>query len=601
MPFQSERIQRPSGQNGSAVEPNLPAQNTNDEPSLSPSPSEIDNTSVTSSNTSSNPAGIDVIFTGESSADASFLALSEKTITAHTEVSQGGCLPGDALGIKVSVDHIKAIKSMQGIIITLYRQCRIDTHPAIPLGPAESAGRRRYEDYYPRSRTGLGGLSLSSAGSSRAFRQDLAQTVAPLIIDPLSLTAVIKTHIQVPEHCFPTITCVPGSMISFKYCVEVVIDLRGKLPGQDRLLNGLNMIDMPQYAYGDPKISRVDGPDGINFSATPGFNYLITDQIRRMKGVVFSMTEVVIGTRDSARTGAKQRENSDSSEVGIDGASSIGHENEDRPRDLNSDGYDTSEYSQEQVTWQQDLQSRDNDAYVAPPPEAEGPVDEKAQIRRAEQTLLPSAPPDDSGSMSVTAVSPTAPFAYDEEDFVHRYRLHLPAPAYGGPSFPSSTNTTSLSIVPQSRTLPTEVPAPNHVDCQDDKQELERQRLQALASSPQDHDHDHDTQAEAATPRTTPMTPSAPIFFEDDLPNPTLSPPSPPPVILRPEDQDQEPTLERQPTEIHSPNNSVAVEGQQTQNAHLGRTTLDAQEAPLANGHAAQHASDDENPPVYKR
>ena len=43
-------------------------------------------------------------------------------------------------------------------------------------------------------------------------------------------------------------------------------------------------------------------------SAAPGVNFQITDQLRRTKGVLFTRTEVIIGTKDNSRTLVRQRE-----------------------------------------------------------------------------------------------------------------------------------------------------------------------------------------------------------------------------------------------------------------------------------------------------
>lgn len=230
-------------------------------------------------------------------------------INATIEILRGGCLPGDILPVQVSVNHTKAVKSLQGLIVTLYRLGRVDNHPAIPLGPKTRGKKPTYEDYYPKSRTGLGGLSLTSAGSSRTFRQDLNQTFAPLIIDPRSLTAVVKTSLQVPEDLFPTITNVPGEMISFKYYVEVVVDLRGKLAGQDRVRSQLGIVNgAGGYGHGDPKVDGVDGSSGLFFPLASGFGCLDTSQVRREKNVVSWPFEIIVGTRDSKRKRWKPNE-----------------------------------------------------------------------------------------------------------------------------------------------------------------------------------------------------------------------------------------------------------------------------------------------------
>ena len=457
------------------------------DPPRSPVPSEISSAATTDSTSSNVSCSITspmrtVIEGGE---DAIVNPLQD-SISAKIEVLQGGCLAGDSFPVKVSIKHNTAVKSMQGIIITMYRQGRIDTHPAIPLGPQRRGEKPKYEDYYPKSLTGLGGLSLTSAGSSRSFRQDLNQIFAPLIVDPQSLTAVINTSIQAPVHLFPTINCVPGAMVSFKYYLEVVVDLRAKIGSQDRLRPHLSMTSGLQHGYGDAKMTKIEYSDGVSYASTPGFNYLVTDQLRRTKGVVFTRTEMIVGTKDSSRKRQKQRE----------GDSAV-----DKNRSLN-----TSAVLGVEITQHQDIEPGLGENYteeshypsplvsnqeqplidIIPAPEIEEDLDEKGRLRRAEERLLPSAPPpQDEEPSSSTAPIPSAPIADNEEDFVRRYGQDHPAPAYDGP--------------------------------QDDKLELERQRLLARASAP--NPEDYTVESTSATAAGTPhiVQPSAPVLYEDDV------------------------------------------------------------------------------------
>lgn len=455
------------------------------EPPRSPVPSEISSAATTNSTsshvTSSVTPPIRTVIEG---AEDAIVKTSPNAISAKIEVLQGGCLAGDSFPVRVSIKHSTVVKSMQGIIITLYRQGRIDTHPAIPLGPQRRGEKPKYEDYYPKSFTGLGGLSLTSAGSSRSFRQDLNQIFAPIIVDPQSLTAVITTSIQAPVHLFPTITCVPGEMVSFKYYVEVVVDLRAKIGSQDRIRPHLSMTSGLQHGYGDAKMTRIESSDGVSYAATPGFNYLVTDQLRRTKGVIFTRTEIIVGTKDSSRKRQKQRENL--SAVGEDRASNA------------------SAILGVEVTQHQDAQPGRRESYVEvhdntcqfantleqhptviiPLPELEQDLDEKGKLRRAEDRLLPSAPPQDDEALSSSSAAPvpSAPIAFDDEDFVRRYGRDHPAPAYDGP--------------------------------QDDKMELERQRLLARASAP---DTDDSVEAELVGYEGGIPRPSAPVLYEDDV------------------------------------------------------------------------------------
>ena len=429
---------------------------------------------------------------------------SQDTAYAKTELLQGGCLAGDPLPIRIEIHHTKPVKNMQGVIITLFRLARIDTHPAIPLGPCRKGEKPKNEELYPRSRTGLGGLSLSSAGSSRSFRQDLNQIFAPIIVQGTPLDQVIKTSIQAPFDLFPTISCVPGAMISFNYYVEIVVDLRGRVGSQDRILDQLSITSMPQHGYGDPRISKFEGVDGISYHSTPGFNYLITDQLRRTKGVIFTRTKVIIGTRDSGRSRGKQRQQRFITETSMSIRASIELGRELGPQDTNDneqsysmmqndDLNGTDAIDNHQVTWM-------------PPPQIDQDVDEKTRMRRAEERLLPSAPPpaDDGGEPSSSLIpAPSAPPAIDEEDFIHRYALS--APAYD--ELPRQPQGTSNGTMPN-YILPQPVAGP-----QDDKQELERQRLLALASSPAAGDETEDAEENSSQ---VPQ-PSAPVLYEDDI------------------------------------------------------------------------------------
>ena len=452
-------------------------------PPHSPVPSEI-SSAATSNSTSSNGTGSmePPVRTFIESAEDEIVKAPSNTISAKIEILRGGCLAGDSFPVKVSIKHNTAVKSMQGVIITLYRQGRIDALPAIPLGPQRQGEKPKYEDYYPKSYTGLGGLSLTSAGSSRSFRQDLNQTFAPVIVDPQSLTAVINTSIQAPVHLFPTINCVPGEMVSFRYFVEVVVDLRAKIGSQDRIRPHVSMTSGIQHGYGDAKMTRIEGSDGVNYAATPGFNYLVTDQLRRTKGVVFTRTEIVIGTNDSSRARQKRREDQPALDENISsrGSAVLGVE---MIRDQDSDPGHHESYvevhdniCQLPSTLEQQLTA------IIPPPDTEEDLDEKGRLRRAEERLLPGQPPPNNEPSSSPAPIPSAPIAIDEADFIQRYRQDHPAPAYEGP--------------------------------QDDKMELERQRLLAQASTPDTYDG-HEADTEGFDP---PMAqPSAPVLYEDDI------------------------------------------------------------------------------------
>lgn len=306
-----EASHTPSTSEPQPVGSSLEATNTIEETEgpRSPSPSDVSYESQRSSgNASGTEYGIRSVNTatdGSGSQNGSRTTLKGKTITATIDVLKGGFLRGDQIPIKVTVNHTKHIRSLKGIIITLYRQARVDMHPALPVVPNSKGDKTKSEDYYPKSRTGLGGLSLSSAGSSHLFRKDLCQSFAPLFVDPRTLMAEVKCTVRVPDEAFPTISNVPGAMISFKYYVEVVVDIQGKLTGLDRMVSNAGLVNLPSAAGGTSAMAR-DDATGSMFS-TWGGNFVDTDQIRREKGIVSALFEVVIGTRDSDRNGKKKQ------------------------------------------------------------------------------------------------------------------------------------------------------------------------------------------------------------------------------------------------------------------------------------------------------
>ncbi|CAK7263738.1 ph-response sensor protein [Sporothrix epigloea] len=299
----------------------------------------------------------------------------DRTITATVDLLKGGCLRGEVVSVKVSVQHVKRIKSLHGVVVTLYRQGRIDSAPPESMfstagpnlakeinefqgndtgaldegvpeinhdgsdGQAQTQGRKtkksrrtddsskakqkvqpkekerdqqptgskddngsgkgstKVDNYYPKSKTGLGGLSLMSAGTCSVFRKDLSQSFSPLIIDPRTLQSSVTASVRMPEDAFATIKGVPGDMISFKYQLEVIVDLGGKLAS---LLQsgvgpaGPNLVSKSGNPY--------DGKPTTTSAVWGGGSHMIeTDQLRRQKGVIYVAFEVVVGTTDTTR------------------------------------------------------------------------------------------------------------------------------------------------------------------------------------------------------------------------------------------------------------------------------------------------------------
>ncbi|KAL4781381.1 pH-response regulator protein palF/RIM8 [Aspergillus varians] len=515
-----------------SLEPSANGETTAPEnrPPLSPAPSNVSSSSRLSNSSQSFRIVTDPGSTASSGIRNSegrsvTPSASDKIITAKAEVLRAGVLPGDTLPIKITINHSKQVRSAHGIIITLYRQGRIDLHPDIPIGSTTEGKKPIYEDYYPRSRTGLGGLTLGTSRASSVFRKDLTQSFAPLIVDPTTLTADIKTSIRIPEDAFPTITRTPGSMINFRYYVEVVVDLRGKLTSPERFLPRFNLVSSGGNFSSTGKVVNPSDTNGSDITANWGGNILDTDQIRREKGVVAVAFEVVIGTRDTQRRKSEARRTSSAAEVsdiqqpaenpadgefwGPDHQGNMPGAESDHPLPENPG------YGQDRIQWSDYPEHPQQEHYPFPPgvlpsPQSDEPMDEKAQLRRAEQTLLPSQPPGDPeagpSSAAAEAVVPTAP-VLPEDDHLNDYH-HLPSLEVNGMHgmSPALISAESVqTVVAGSSSRPLAGPSrPNG----EDKQELERQRLLMEESAPGDPDAPHPERADDG--------PSAPVFHDDD-------------------------------------------------------------------------------------
>lgn len=452
----------------------------------------------------------------------------DREITANVELLKGGCLPGDLLPVRIRVDHNRRMKSLHGIIVTFYRQGRVDYAPPASLFTnisKEDARKLEREEFYPKSKTGLGGLSLSSAGSCSVFRKDLSQSVAPLIIDPSTLSANITTSVRVPEDVFPSIKGVPGGLIGFRYHVEVVVDLGGKLAGQSQ-----GTAQQPNR-LGSMSVSGSPGPATAAYDRQLGnWNGSIvdTDHLRREKGVISISFEVVVGNVDTTRTRSKTPVRPT---LTLQPPSDAGYPTETNETSYNwqgnyseSNNYDEhggpSNPAQAQPqTWASSSKSAEAPGYsphdhgspaptYVPPPQLsdESGLTEKERVRLAEQRLLPSQPSAPAGEPVAGPSQPSAP-----ADMTPGAPPLAPVDSAvevgEGPSAPSLEDMSTTTARP---------------DPVDDKQELERRRLLAEASAPPEIPEDYEESGPSAPPpdttgSSTGHEPSAPVLSEQDL------------------------------------------------------------------------------------
>lgn len=425
-------------------------------------------------------------------------------VTATIELLRAGALRGESISVKISVKHTKPVKSLHGIIVTLVRVGRFDTFPISANGLNSKGSASSLKK----------GLSLSSGGgTTTTFRKDLSQVIAPLIVDPNTLTTVVSTSVRVPEDSFPTISSVPGQIVSFKYFIEVLVDLGGKLAGKEDFLNGVGMVNIPAAAT--PELGRVEANlgngDTSGIMAVYGAKVIETEKIRRdVKNVVSCRFEVIVGTTDSASGKGRRREANISNLINLTTQDTSLVLDAVGERGYRRRGYD---YGHMQTIIIPDgivdtlltppppsppvqislpaISAFPEDRRVAmpaPPPPDMGNLDEKTRLRMAEQALLPSVPPGfgeaavSTPRTEVPAYVPSAshsplpsapPLAIVDEDFMHQF-----APPMGmDMNLDAGAGSAHLHSYQSQSAGP--VLAGN-----EDKQELERQRLLAAASVP---------------------------------------------------------------------------------------------------------------------
>jgi hypothetical protein len=295
-------------------------------------------------------------------------------------------------------------------------------------------------------------------------------------------------------------------MISFKYYVEVVVDIQGRLGAQERAMAGLTGMTSMTMSGGDDLENERGG-------MTASGAYMVdTAPVRRDKGVVSATFEVVIGTRDSERRKGKQKE--EETPVIPEEPPAMEPRQHDQPTNGGADrpysghpseddywGYNYYDWTQGDANGYDHWDYHGN-GWEAPPqipmphlPD-ESQLSDKERARRAEERLLPSQPPgmeQQAGEGSHAATAPYLPGenvpglygapipAYEP----HLHSLSVPANAaiqtpYNDESAPAPEY---FPVAGSSNHVPAVVPV-------DDKQELQRQQLEAEASAPPEDDED---------------------------------------------------------------------------------------------------------------
>jgi arrestin-related trafficking adapter 9 len=485
-----------------------------------------------------------------------------KPVEITIMLSASGYLRGDTIHIHVAIDHTKHVKSLHGIIATLYRKARLNYYPELPMvDPDENnlSGRRIVR-----------GLSISPGGSYHTYQKPLDQNFAAIIIDPLTLKTEVKTSLIIPEDAFPSISNVPGAMMTFKYYVEILCDVQGKLSPYDKKLP-------------TPGISSLNGMrHGVHSNGAHmgyrGWSFIDTEELLREKTVLASAFEVVVGTRDSNRGGHWSTLNAHNETVLDDQDPETNHSNGHpssnsanmgrQPSNRSQPSRPTTSCNNSNGEGPSNSQLRSQHTPDSPPPQFDGAapdyqsldtptpsagatpiptfpnestLTEKDRIRLAEQRLLPSAPPVDPDTEAVAAYTPSAPAPEALEPFNPLNSHHHQHPMFTAvlPMCNSSSAATPTASPPHLFAPPYESSA---TQMPDDKQELERRRLEALRSEPPSMDHANESEAHSSSgterteiPSATGLngpsvnvpsapvsndheeyTPTAPIFSEDE-------------------------------------------------------------------------------------
>ncbi|CAN6675077.1 hypothetical protein TRVA0_084S00232 [Trichomonascus vanleenenianus] len=324
------------------------------------------------------------------------------SIVAVLELPHRGYLRGESIPVKLSIKHIKSIRSVCGVIVTLSRISRV----------------------------------IIEGSEPQTFRKDITQTVSPLLTDPETFTAIVKTAIRVPPDTFPTTRGHP--VVSFQYCLEAVVDLAGSWGNKQQLDNnsGLGMIDTDKLVsrrgvvnlWADVVIGTDRSIPSSQFIPTP-----VTSPMRPRSGTALTMS--------SSETAASYPNNRYSApnpyplQSAAQDSPSPSYANGRHRHSLTS--YDVPSYEQTSHSATQSALGSSN-------------ISEKERLHQMEQALLPSQPSD---VVPEEEEEPSAPIADGEQE------------------------EDDLFVTPQVRRT--------HIA---DKREMERHRLLQLASEPEPED-----------------------------------------------------------------------------------------------------------------
>ncbi len=393
-------------------------------------------------------------------------------------VPQMGYLPGEIVHVQLIISHLKPIRSLSGIVTTLSRICRVskqsppqsqhrssDERISDGYESGDSQGKRKLKSKERESNSNSDNSDKDKdkdsnvLNSFQSFRKDLSQSVSPLYIDPSTMTAMINTKVKIPTDAFPTIT--GNNLVSFRYWIDVVIDLSGEV--------NINSI----ISTGDLIAA------GFNTTGNGSINDLALidiDKLKRHKQIVSIGAEIIVGTIRSKPPITKTHSHE---------SASMEIRNSHSPSSLppsplqynmlyGSRHYNNlnSYYSRSPSEMPPTIPLQLNPLSASP----NEVTDEKELIRRHEQALLPSQP---DYNVPINDLTPNAPSA---SSLVSHSMFPPPSDSYiDGYLTPQSSHGPTTRIPNVNDTNNDSTPNPHP-----DKLELEQQHLQQMEQDPYD-------------------------------------------------------------------------------------------------------------------
>lgn len=353
-------------------------------------------------------------------------------IRLAVDIPQSGYLRGELIPIKIKVSHYKPIQLANGIVVTLIRLCRVDNGPETPI---------------------------------QSFRKDLSQSITPLYIDPETLSYEVNTSLRVPVDAFPTI--LGSDIVSFQYYIEVLANVSNKniIPSNISQTNDKTSgTKFSNSIVFDLDLTRErDLNKNIEHST-----FINVDKFKRAKNLLGLNTEIIVGTERAIKSKENIGKRTILQNSRQQNAENVTVENDPLILDMLSQ----SSISPLSITSINNNNGNNNE--IIDQNTTDGNISEKEALRLKEESLL----------------LPSDPF---------------PVPSYSSNNISSETTPLPSSISnfdPIITSSPSAPPAPsspinyssinssnNFIATTEDKQELERRRLQSLESEPPEFDY----------------------------------------------------------------------------------------------------------------